>query len=319
MIAWGLLLPAVLLGAAHPDAVHEAVRLLAQGEGSAAAARLGSAIARLGPALLAAVYAIPHALWAVRRIRRRAAEAAASLAAVQLDTGGAVTVTRGIGSVVGPTAVAITLGTAAAAAVVSWRGAAHGLLAPILAVILLPQATLLWVYLSLTVGLFRLGSHRLALEQYAGDSSLGLRPVGRLAFAGFGSFVANFAPLGLLSIGGRSGVDLIIVSAFLLLGTFAVFGSLLRVRSQMTQAKRRQVARARALYAAAYEPLRSSPTLDVLQRQAPLLSAAEALERRADAIQTWPFTNALLARAVVIATSVLAGVLGRLAQRALGV
>jgi hypothetical protein len=169
------------------------------------------------------------------------------------------------------------------------------------------------------VGLFRFGSRPLALEQYSGDRSLGLRPVGRLAFAGFGAFVANFAPLGLLSVGGRSWVDLVVVSAFLVLGTFAVFGSLLRVRSQMATAKRRQVARARALYAEAYEPLRSSPTLEVLQRQAPLLSAAEALEKRADAIQTWPFSNALLARAVVLASSVLAGVLGRLAQRALGV
>jgi hypothetical protein len=86
----------------------------------------------------------------------------------------------------------------------------------------------------------------------------------------------------------------------------------------MAEAKRKQAARARQLYAEAYEPLRFSPSLEALARQAPLLAAAEALEKRADAIQTWPFSNALLARAVVIATSVVAAVITRLTQRALG-
>jgi hypothetical protein len=55
------------------------------------------------------------------------------------------------------------------------------------------------------------------------------------------------------------------------------------------------------------------------QRQAPLLAAAEALEKRVEGIQSWPFSDALLARAVVIATSVVAAVLTRLAQRLLGI
>jgi hypothetical protein len=210
------------------------------------------------------------------------------------------------------------LGALAAVMVASWKGPGYLALAPAFALVLVPQMTLLWVYLSLMLGLFRLGSHPLALEQYSGDRSLGLRPVGRLAFAGFWSFVANFAPLGLLALGGESVVDLVIVSAFLLLGTFAIFGSLLRVRAQMAEAKRKQAARARQLYAEAYEPLRFSPSLEILERQAPLLAAAEALEKRADGIQTWPFSSALLARAVVTATSVLVAVITRLAQRALG-
>ena len=68
----------------------------------------------------------------------------------------------------------------------------------------------------------------------------------------------------------------------------------------------------------AYEPLRTAPALGTLERQAPLLAAAEALEKRAEGIQTWPFSDAILARAVVIATSVLVAVITRLAQRSLG-
>jgi hypothetical protein len=290
----------------------------ARGDWAGAGSRVWAAGVPLGPALLAAIYAVPHALWAVGRTARRAVEASPSLAAVQLDAASKVRVTRGLGSMGGPLALAAVLGALAAVTVASWQGPRHLALAPAFALILLPQMTLLWVYLSLMLGLFRLGSHPLALEQYSGDKSLGLRPVGRVAFAGFWSFVANFAPLGLLSLGGQSGVDLYIVAAFLLLGTFAIFGSLLRVRAQMAEAKRKQSARARQLYAEAYEPLRFSPSLEVLERQAPLLAAAEALEKRADAILTWPFSSALLTKAVVTATSVLAAVITRLAQRALG-
>lgn len=315
MVAWAALLPVVLIASAGPSSLGAPWALAAGDDWRGAGSRFW---AGLGPALLAAIYGVPHAVWAASRIAKRAAEASPALSAVQLDTEGKVTVARGMGSVLGPLGLAAALGALAAVSVASWRGPGHLALAPALALILLPQVTLLWVYLSLMSGLYRLGSHPLALEQYSGDKSLGLRPVGRVAFTGFWAFVSNFAPLGLLAFGGRSAVDLVIVSAFLLLGTFAIFGSLLRVRAQMAEAKRKQVARARKLYAEAYEPLRSSPSLEILERQAPLLAAAEALEKRADGIQRWPFSDALLARAVVIASSVLAAVVTRLAQRFLG-
>jgi hypothetical protein len=89
-------------------------------------------------------------------------------------------------------------------------------------------------------------------------------------------------------------------------------------RVTVTRGSGALLARARQLYAEAYEPLRFSPSLAVLELQAPLLAAAEALEKRADGIQQWPFSDALLARAVVIATSVVAAVITRLAQRFLG-
>jgi hypothetical protein len=42
----------------------------------------------------------------------------------------------------------------------------------------------------------------------------------------------------------------------------------------------------------------------VLQQQAGLLSAAEALEKRAERIQEWPFDEAIFAKVVTIASSV---------------
>lgn len=319
MVAWAALLPVVLLASESRGSLGGAWHLAARGDWPGAGRGLWTMLVSLGPAMLAMTYAIPHALWAIGTIDRGAAERSRALADVQLDATAPVILTRGFGSIRGPVGIAGALAALATVAVMSWRGPGYLALAPAFVIVLLPQSTLLWVYLCLMLGLYRLGSHPLALEQYSGDKSLGLRPAGQVAFSGFGAFVSNFAPLGLLAFGGRSGVDLVIVSAFLLLGTFAIFGSLLRMRAQMAAAKRKQVARARQLYADAYEPLRISPSLGTLERQAPLLAAAEALEKRAEAIQKWPFSDALLARAVVIATSVLVAVLTRLAQRFLGV
>jgi hypothetical protein len=106
--------------------------------------------------------------------------------------------------------------------------------------------------------------------------------------------------------------------AFFLAGVAAFFGSLWGLHRQMRTVKAAQAARAQALYALAYEPLRATPTLETLQRQAPLLSAAEALERRAETIRTWPLTNALFARVVLIASSVATAIVTRLVMKSLG-
>jgi hypothetical protein len=317
-VAWAALAAALLVASAAPRALPGVRELAARGDWTAGVALAWARLAPLGPAILAMVYGIPHALWAVRWIVKRAGEASGALASGHLAGIGIPTLTRGMSSVAGPLVVAAALGSALVASVAWWRGAGYVAFAPVVVLVFLPQVTLLWVYLCLMLGLFRLGSRPLALEQYVGDRSLGLRPVGQLAFDGFLAFVSNFAPLTLLAFGGRSSVDLFVVSAFLLVGTFAIFASLLRLRAQMTAARQRQVARALQFYEEAFEPLRLSRSLETLARQAPLLAAAEALEKRADAIQRWPFSDAVLARVVVIATSVLAAVIARVAQVFLG-
>jgi hypothetical protein len=54
------------------------------------------------------------------------------------------------------------------------------------------------------------------------------------------------------------------------------------------------------------------PSLEVLQQQVGLLNAAEALEKRAERIQAWPFDEATFTRVATIATSAAATILARL-------
>jgi hypothetical protein len=65
-------------------------------------------------------------------------------------------------------------------------------------------------------------------------------------------------------------------------------------------------------HAQAYEPVRIAPDLDALERQQPLLAAADALEKRSLAIHEWPIDEGTVARVITITTSVTAITLARL-------
>lgn len=179
-----------------------------------------------------------------------------------------------------------------------------------------PLWTAVWVYLTLQIGLNRLGRTPLALEANRGDQSLGLRPVGRLAFTGFWMLFGCVAPLVLTAFADLPGVIVGIGVLMACVGLF--FLSLRRLNRQMVSAKQRELDRAHDLYMQAYQPVRDEPTLEVLQRQVGALSAAEALEKRAERIQEWPFDEATLARVVTIASSVAAIIIGRLILEPVG-
>jgi hypothetical protein len=183
-------------------------------------------------------------------------------------------------------------------------------------VIYLPITTLFWTYLMLMFGLNRLGTRHLALDAYGGDKSLGLLPVGKLAFTGFWVFTANLAPILLVSL--SSFVSLAVGLLVFIAGAVAFFGSLWRVHQQMGRARQHQLLWAQTLYEQAYEPLMTTQSLEVLEQRSGLLGAAEALERRAQAIQTWPFSDALLTRIVVIGLSVVTAIIARLVMKPLG-
>jgi hypothetical protein len=174
----------------------------------------------------------------------------------------------------------------------------------------IPLWTAVWVYLTLQIGLNRLGRGHLTLEAYRGDRSLGLRPVGRLAFTGFWMLFGIVGPLVLTASSDRPGVVLGI--GVLLAGVALFFLSLRRLNRQMMAVKQRELERARDLYSQAYQPVRDDPRLEVLQRQVSLLNAADALEKRAERIQEWPFDEATLARVVTIASSAAAAIIARL-------
>jgi hypothetical protein len=183
-------------------------------------------------------------------------------------------------------------------------------------VIGIPLWTAVWVYLTLQLGFARLGRGHLTLLGYRGDRSLGLRPVGRLAFTGFWMLLGSVGPLVLTNASDAPGV--ILGAAVLVVGVGLFFLSLRRLNRQMTVVKQRELDLARDLYMQAYETVRDQPTLQVLQGQVGLLNAAEALEKRAERIQEWPFDEATFARVVTIASSAVAAIVARLLLGSVG-
>jgi hypothetical protein len=86
----------------------------------------------------------------------------------------------------------------------------------------------------------------------------------------------------------------------------------------MVEVKDDELELARQLYAEAYEPVREARTLEALDRRHTLLSAADALEKRARAIHDWPVSEGTWAWVIGIATSVVAIACARLVLRPLG-
>ena len=174
----------------------------------------------------------------------------------------------------------------------------------------------LWTYVTLHVGLDRLGRQRLALEDARVDAGLGLRPLGGVAFTALWMLLAWLVPLVLTGLPDVVGVAAGVV--VLAAGLAAFFLSLYELHLQMVAVKQAELALARDLYARAYEPVRTSPTLETLEQQRNLLSAADALEKRARAIHDWPIDEGMFARVLTIATSVVAITIGRLILDPLG-
>lgn len=262
-------------------------------------------------------YAILHAMWGAAKVAREAGALGPRLASLGATVTEDAETFRHLNSGRAPLVMALVLtvlfGTDTAV-LTDWRIALAK--APFDFLVYLPLSVWVWSYLMLMVGLHRLGKRSLRLEAYSGDRSLGLRPVGRLAATGFWIFVANITPILLTNI--PYGFGLVVGVAFFAAGIAAFFASLYSLHRQMQGVRQQQLARVRDLYAQAYEPIRFQPDLVTLQAQAPLLSAAEALERRAEAIQTWPFSNLIFTRIVVLASGVLTSVIVKLVLRSIG-
>jgi hypothetical protein len=180
----------------------------------------------------------------------------------------------------------------------------------------IPLWTAIWIYLTVQVGLGRLGRGQLTLQAYQGDRSLGLLPVGRLAFTAFWMLLGVVGPLVLTNASDIPGAVVGIVVLLAGLGLF--FWSLRRLHRQMVAVRERELEMARGLYMQTYKQVRDQPTLEELGRQAGLLKAAEELERRAERILVWPFDEVTFARVVAIASSVTAGIIARLLLEPVG-
>jgi hypothetical protein len=253
--------------------------------------------------------AVVITVWGSRRIARRLeALRATTLKALAGDAGERF---REMNSVAGPVlASAVTSVVFAVSALVrdGWESAIlRGATWFVLGIALW---TFLWTYGSLQLGLDWLGREHLHADATRVDPSLGLRPLGGIAFTGLWMLLAWLVPILLTGLPDVVGVA---IGVLVLSGALATFFlSLLRLHLQMVAVKASELAVARELYAQAYEPVRAARTLEALERQRGLLSAADALEKRAGAIHEWPIDEGTLARVITIATSVIAITLGRL-------
>jgi hypothetical protein len=253
--------------------------------------------------------------WAVGKWMREVKALQPTLA--RLTRGDGLEVFRDMTSRSGPLILLMVLTVVSEIDFISRYGVLAGLLvAPLLLLAGLPVVAGFWVYLSVLAGLNRLGGHPLMLEPFPEDRSLGLRPVGALAFSAFWVFVAGIVPLLLVSI--HYPVDLAVNVVLFLLGVAIFFLSLMRLHQQMLAARRHSIEQARAIFAQVLEPLRASTCADTLRQQAPLLGAAEILTRQAEAIQRWPFDDSTLRVIVTIVSGVIVALVSRLILRPLG-
>jgi hypothetical protein len=266
-------------------------------------------------------YAVLLALWAVGRFTREADTVQRSLDRLAAQPEQAATpVFDGMGSTWGPLALTLVF-----VAVTTWRTAMLGDLwtalgwLPVAVLVNLPLLTAVLAYLALLLGLARLGRRTLSLSAFPEDLSLGLGAVGRLAFTAFWIYGAGFAPVLVISLANPTG--LLLSLGLFLLGVLVFFGCLQGLHRQLLAARRHYLEWAGQLYARAYEPVRSG-SLAALGEQAQALQAAEVIQRRAEAIQQWPFQQRRLAQIAgivgTVVTFVATGIITRLILARLG-
>jgi hypothetical protein len=260
--------------------------------------------------------AVAVTLWGADRIARRLEAIRGSISEVleQVDSRKPF---REVSSVVGPLALAAGGALAFGLSALVQDGLAPSVIRGSTWFVLgVALWTFLWVYFSLQFGLNRLGRNHLAADAVHVDPGLGLTPLGGVAFMGLWMLLVAFVPV--LLTGLSDVVGFVLGVAVLGLGLAFFFLSLFRLHRQMVAVKANELAVARDLYAQAYEPLRSSPTLELLDQQHTLLGAADVLEKRAEAIHDWPMDEGTWARVLTIATSVVAITIGRLILNPLG-
>lgn len=259
--------------------------------------------------------AVVLSLWGARRIAARLEELHEATAEVLV--GEADEPFRGVNSRMGPLAASVGIGVTLAATTFvddGWLPAAvRGLTWFVLGVAVF---SFVWTYGSVLLGLNRLGQARLDPDAPHIDPGLGLQPLGGVAATGLWMLLAWLVPVLLTGLPDVIGaiIGVLVLAAALL--TF--FLSMVGLHRQMVALKQDELARARGLYAEAYKPVHASPTLEVLEQQRNLLSAAEALEKRADAIHEWPFSERTPTLVITVATSVIAMTIGRLILDPLG-
>jgi hypothetical protein len=259
--------------------------------------------------------AIAMTLWGTERIARRLETLRATASSV-LEGDGREPF-REMNSVVGPVVASAATAIAFALSALVDDGWTSALLRGATWFVLgIALWTFLWTYASVQLGLVRLGRERLVPDAAGVDPSLRLRPLGDVAFMCLWMLLAWLVPLVLTGLPDVVGVS---IGAFVLVSALAAFFlSLLRLHRHIVEVKWSELAFARELYSEAYEPVHTARTLEALEQQRSLLGAADALEKRAQAIHEWPIAEGTIAWVITITTSVIAVAIARLILSPLG-
>jgi hypothetical protein len=263
-------------------------------------------------------YMIIVSFWAVRKLAadvRALGPTISNLCPAREN--GAPSPFAGMGSLAGPLVLTIVVSALESAkTAVIWGVVPAFLILPYMGVWVLPMLTLIWVYIAFLLGLDQLGRRQMNLESFPEDLSLGLGPVGTAVFNAFLIFCAITVPFLFVSL--RDWLDLTIGLTFFGAGVGAFYLSVWRLHRQMVEIKATHVFRTRAVYAEMYVPLRAQMTPATLETSAASLGAAEALVRRALAIQEWPFDERTMTRIVGISTGVVTAIIARFILSAVG-
>jgi hypothetical protein len=186
----------------------------------------------------------------------------------------------------------------------------------LLGVLLLPVMTFIWAYLTLLVGLDRLGRAELRLDDASQDRALGLGGVGAVAMTGFWVLVLAVAPLLVFAGSDLPTLGASVMTLGTVVGLFAL--SMVRLHGQMRDEKARRAAQSRALVAEAYAPFRATPDLETLQAAKPALDAAQGLADRTEKLLEWPIDERMVAWITVVVTGVATSLVVRFVLQAVG-
>jgi hypothetical protein len=326
---WAALLVAALLG--PPGSLLVAYLETGDLAGSLESFFYGYLPARLWQRLLAVVlwYAFYAILfWAIRHARTSVLEAEADLAPLLPDT---AAFRRAFGSLsrLGP---ALLIGLVMEALFIGDYRArlahAPGRVSRIYEALSGPPlyvmvGTALWVYVTAVWGLYRLGRGPLRLKPFYEDRTMGLRPLATLSLSlSLAYFVLLLIMVLMLFIGPVRPEYVGTVIALLLLGLALFFLPLIGARARMKEEKealqeavreRWRDVLARNLASANGSNPRSTAGADV-----DAVVTLEALERKVNAVPTWPFDLSILGKLGVMALPVLVGLVTQLVANLLG-
>ena len=247
-------------------------------------------------------------LWGASQLARRIARLGTASAAVLDGTAAVRPRFEVAGPLVGALVMALAFGGTTLVADAGWRPALIRALTWF--VLGIAVWSYLWTYGALQFALDRLGRAHLKADVVNVAPDLGLRPFGDAAFLGLWLLLAWLVPVVWTGLSDVVGFVIGMLALAVALVVFVL--SLTRLHRRMVEVKTEELGIARALYAEAYRPVRSSPTTEVLEAQRNLLGAADGLEKRAQAMWEWPISEGTVARILTIATSVVAVTIARL-------